>query len=129
MSLQTRYRPWPDQAGPSDHDAPVQIRWIAVLFRRNAPNAGSIVMRSGSGYVIGGAPGLKSRGGFETTDGGLLRAGGAVGACARPCSTREDNAAAPVAAPIWQSTSRREYRISNLHTTTRFRWHRVAGEF
>ena len=43
--------------------------------RRSELNAGSTVIRSGSGYVTGGAPGEKSRGGFEITEGGLLRAG------------------------------------------------------
>jgi hypothetical protein len=37
---------------------------------RKVLNAGSTVSTSGSGYVMGGAPGPKSRGGVETVEGG-----------------------------------------------------------
>src|SRR5258708_5334213 len=81
MSLQSRYRPWLFQAGPSAQSAPVQSRLIDAFGWTSALNAGSIVRTSGSlKYVVGAAPGPKSRGGFETTVG--ADAGGICRDCA-----------------------------------------------
>ena len=57
MSLHTRNRPWLHHAGPSDHMAPVQRRWMAVLLTRSGIERRVVVMMSGSGYPTGGAPG------------------------------------------------------------------------
>jgi len=75
------------------------------LKSRSELNDGSIVMMSGSGYVTGWAPGVKSRGGLEMTVGGLLRCGCAgvccvccvCGACA--LTTRGVNTATQAAVP------------------------------
>jgi hypothetical protein len=71
MSLQTRKRPTPFHAGPSDQSAPVHKRWIGALGWRSASNAGSTVRTSGSvKYVVGAPPGPKSRGGCVIVLGG-----------------------------------------------------------
>src|SRR5207245_9856338 len=80
MSLQSKYRPWPHQAGPSAHSAPVHRRLIAELGWMYALNSASTAMMSGSvKYVVGGAFGPKSRGGTVTVLGGLW---GPCGVCA-----------------------------------------------
>src|SRR5215470_1337127 len=105
MSLQTRYRPTPFHAGPSDHRAPVHRRLSGVLPCRSRSKAGSMVMTSGSTYVTGGAFGPKSRGGLVTVLGGVAGPeGGGVCAMAR----REPSAAAPATAPMVVKSMRRE---------------------
>src|SRR5262245_46253983 len=82
MSLQTRYRPSPLHAGPSAHSAPVHSRLIAEFACTRLPNAGSTLSTSGSvKYVVGGALGPKSLGGFVTV------LGGPCGVCAEPASS------------------------------------------
>src|SRR5688572_30760638 len=87
-------------------------------------------MTSGSGYVTGGAPGPKSRGGFEITDGGLTRAGtgGApgAGACARACKARCATAVQPAAAPKVKAISRRVMRMAAYVTSRREMSHPVC---
>src|SRR4029453_984428 len=88
MSLQTRYRPCPFQAGPSHHSAPVHSRWMGALGCARPLKLGSTAMTSGSQKYVFGAPfGPKSRGGVVTVLGGAT---GPAGACA--CA-----AAAPIA--------------------------------
>src|SRR5262245_44942497 len=107
MSLQTRYRPTPLQAGPSDHKAPVHRRLSGVLPCRRRSNAGSMVMTSGSTYVTGGAFGPKSRGGLVTVLGGVAGPMG-EGGCVWAMAMRDPRAAAPAIAPIAVKSIRRE---------------------
>src|SRR5438552_17684340 len=97
MSLQTRYRPSPDHAGPSHHNPPVHSRVIAEFAWMYLPNSGSTVTMSGSvKYVVGGALGLKSRGGIVTVLGGC-------GVCAPAARGHPDaTAAAPSASTNWR---------------------------
>ena len=107
MSLQTRYRPWLDQAGPSAHRAPVHKRWIGALGWRSPLNTGSTVRTSGSvKYVVGAPPGPKSRGGAVTV------LGGATGPLDGPWARVVPGAAAttPTAAPRAPMTVRRDIR-------------------
>src|SRR5258708_21189911 len=92
MSLQSRYRPWLFQAGPSAQSAPVQSRLIDAFGWTRALNAGSIVRTSGSlKYVVGAASGPKSRGGFEMT------VGADTGGVGRDCADIDRRATSPPA--------------------------------
>src|ERR1700687_662007 len=78
MSLHRRWRPSLFHAGPSDHriglplTSPCHRRWIVVLPWVMSPNAGSIVITSGSlKYVLGAPFGPKSRGGLVVVVGGV----------------------------------------------------------
>src|ERR1044071_9711120 len=74
-------------------------------------------MMSGSGYVTGWAPGVKSLGGVEITVGGLGRGTWAAPACAR--AARRTNAATAAAEPSFPRTSRREIRLSIETSSTK----------
>src|SRR5204863_9524612 len=105
MSLQTRYRPCPLHAGPSDHSAPVHSRWMGAFGWRRPLNMGSTVMTSGSvKYVVGAPPGPKSRGGVVTV------LGGGTGLSAGPWA-RATAGAKATAAPRVVRTERRDIRV------------------
>src|SRR6266540_5183519 len=114
MSLQTRYRPWLLQAGPSDHIAPVHRRWIGVFPWRRPLKLGSIVRTSGSAkYTFGAALGPKSRGGVVTVVKGA--AGPIGGACARAVPAATSTAPAPM--PIAVINARRDIRPSSCRSS------------
>jgi hypothetical protein len=79
-----------------------------VLPWRRLLNAGSIVMTSGSTYVIGGADGEKSRGGLVTV---LAGSPGFPGAGAWALAADGTKTAAPAPAPTARMNLRREIAL------------------